>query len=232
MKPIIVAIDGPAASGKSTSARAVAERLGYCHLNSGLLYRAITWAALRGGWIDDEARFAAELERLDLSVEIGSPEMRVTVGGEEPGAELASPEVTERVSEVAARPEVRRRAGGILRSAGSGGGVVCDGRDIGTVVFPSAELKVYLTAQAGERGRRRLLQRGQTATRDAVAAEAARLRARDDADSSRAHSPLRQAEDAVLIDTTASTPEEVVVRIVELARERARSTVDDPDPSP
>lgn len=220
MKPITVAIDGPAASGKSTTAAAVARRLGYCHVNSGALYRAITWAALRGNWIDDEEHFAGSLHELDLQLVRDPPSLRVRVAGREPGAELVGPETSARVSEVSARPEVRDKVLGILRAAGREGGVVCDGRDIGTVVFPDAELKVFLVASAQERGRRRLKELGAVADRESVAAEASRLVARDEADSTRDLSPLRRAPDALEIDTTSLEPAEVVEAIVRLAHQR------------
>ena len=218
---IRVAIDGPAASGKSTTARAVAERLGYAHLNSGLLYRAITWAGLEGGWVDagpDE--FARRVEELDLELRRRSGEFVVEVADRRPGGELTTRAVSRRVSDVAAREPARTRALEELREAGRRGGVVCDGRDIGTVVFPGAELKVYLVATAEERARRRLLDYDETLTEERIAAEAERLRARDEKDASRELAPLRKPDDAVEIDTTDLRPGEVVDRIVELARER------------
>ena len=218
---IRVAIDGPAASGKSTTARAVAERLGYAHLNSGLLYRAITWAGLEGGWVDagpDE--FARRVEELDLELRRRSGEFVVEVADRRPVGELTTRAVSRRVSDVAAREPARARALEELREAGRRGGVVCDGRDIGTVVFPGAELKVYLVATAEERARRRLLDYDETPTEERIAAEAERLRARDEKDASRELAPLRKPDDAVEIDTTDLRPGEVVDRIVELARER------------
>jgi cytidylate kinase len=218
MKRIIIAIDGPAASGKSTTARAVAERLGYCHLNSGQLYRAVTWAALRGGWIDDEELFRTELERLELSLRRTPPAFSVSIGGEDSGEGLTAPETAARVAAVSARRDVREKVLSILRAAGEYGGVVCDGRDIGTIVFPSAALKVFLVASPVERGRRRLLDYGLEPYPARVREEAGRLAARDTADSSRTLAPLQRAEDAVEIDTTDMAPGEVVEQIVSLAR--------------
>ncbi|MDP2497214.1 MAG: (d)CMP kinase [Candidatus Palauibacterales bacterium] len=218
---IRVAIDGPAASGKSTTARAVAERLGYAHLNSGLLYRAITWAGLEGGWVDagpDE--FARRVGELDLELRRRNGEFVVVVADRRPGGELTTRAVSRRVSDVAAREPARTRALEELREAGRRGGVVCDGRDIGTVVFPDAELKVYLVATAEERARRRLLDYDETPTEERIAAEAERLRARDEKDAGRELAPLRKPDDAVEIDTTDLRPGEVVDSIVELARER------------
>jgi len=198
---ITIAIDGPAASGKSTTAAQVARTLGYSHLNSGLLYRAITWAALKDSWPDDDVGFAWRLQELDLDLDrIGSGSAKV--------------------SEVSARKAVRDRVLDLLRVEGGRGEVVCDGRDIGTVVFPDAELKVFLVASAMERGRRRLLDHGIEPTAEAVREEAERLEARDALDSDRAIAPLRKAEDAIALDTTEMNQLEVVERIVSLARER------------
>lgn len=221
MRELTIAIDGPAASGKSTTASKVAASLGYQHLNSGLLYRAITWAALEGGWPSEPAGFEARLNDLDLDLERSGSGFRVKVGGVDPGTNLVSQATSAHVSEVSARPCVRDRVLGLLRREGGRGGVVCDGRDIGTVVFPEAELKVFLVASPEERGRRRLQDLGLEVTRESVEREADRLTARDEADSRRAVAPLRQAEDAVQLDTTHLSADEVVGRIVELARERA-----------
>lgn len=220
MSDITIAIDGPAASGKSTTAARVAQALGYNHLNSGLLYRAITWAAIEEEWPLDEEGFDRRLAALDISLERFGAGFRVLVDEVDPGEGLVSPGISERVSEVAARPTVRRRVLGLLRAEGGQGRIVCDGRDIGTAVFPDAELKVFLVASAEERGRRRLLDHGLEPTDEAVRREAGRLSARDEADSSRAMAPLRRAEDAVELDTTSLSPLEVVDRIVSLARDR------------
>lgn len=218
---IRVAIDGPAASGKSTTARAVARELGYAHLNSGLLYRAVTWAALRGGWVDaGEEEFAARVGALELELLRREGEFEVEVDGDRPGTELASRAVSSRVSDVAARGTTREVVLEELREAGRRGGVVCDGRDIGTVVFPDAELKIFLVATAEERARRRLLDYDEEPTERGIAAEAERLRERDEKDASRDLAPLRKPDDAVEIDTTDLAPEAVVDRIVSLARER------------
>lgn len=218
---LTIAIDGPAASGKSTTARGVAEALGYPHLNSGLLYRAVAWAALRDGWSDAEGK---ELERrvrdLEISLERRPPEYRLRLDGDLPGDELKSREVTRTSSKLARRRAVRDRVLEILRSAGRRGGLVCDGRDIGTVVFPGAELKVFLVASARERARRRLLEHGEPPTEEAVRREASRLEERDRADAGRDIAPLRPAEDAVEIDTTDLEPAQVVHRIVQMARQR------------
>lgn len=216
---IIVAIDGPAASGKSTTAAAVADILDYCHLNSGQLYRAITWAALDGGWVDAPPDvFAARVAELDLRLVPISPAYQVLVDGRDPGSALWVRETSGRVSEVAAVGVVRRRVLDLLRAEGVDGAIVCDGRDIGTVVFPNAESKVFLLASATERGRRRLLDHGVAPTPDLIREEARLLESRDEADSTRELSPLVRADDAVEIDTTSLEFPQVVDRIVELAR--------------
>lgn len=221
----VIAVDGPAASGKSTTARRVAERLGFWHLNSGLLYRGITWVALQRGWEEEAPDFAVRVWGLAIGL-AGTPgEPRVRVDGTERGTELHSPEVSARVSSIAAQAAVRERVLALLGEAAGTRNVVCDGRDIGTVVFPDADLKVFLTASAEERARRRLLDYGLEPTPSRVREEAGRLRARDAADSSRALAPLRKAADAVEVDTTRLSPEEVVERIVGLARKRGLGSV-------
>ncbi|NNK48637.1 MAG: (d)CMP kinase [Gemmatimonadetes bacterium] len=220
MTGITIAIDGPAASGKSTTAARVARALGYNHLNSGLLYRGITWAALEGAWPSDASGFERELSELSVGLDRIGAGYRVLVNGTDPGVNLVSPSTSSRVSDVSARPAVRDRVLELLRAEGGRGGVVCDGRDIGTVVFPEAELKVFLVASVEERGRRRLLDHGMDPTEKAVRLEAERLEARDSADSSRSVAPLRAAADAIRLDTTDLSAGQVVEQIVALARER------------
>ncbi len=220
---ITIAIDGPAAAGKSTTAARVARALAYSHLNSGLLYRAITWAASEHDWPADETGFDARLRNVDLRLERVGSGFRVLVDGVDPGLSLVSPATSARVSEVSARPSVRERVLELLEAEGGRGGIVCDGRDIGTVVFPNAELKVFLVASAEERGRRRLLDLGAEPTPEAIRDEAARLQRRDSLDSSRAVAPLRRAKDAVELDTTRMGAADVVDFIVGLARDRISS---------
>lgn len=219
----VVAIDGPSASGKSTTAREVAVRLGLVHLNSGLLYRAITWLALRDGWID-APDFDRRLAALKLELEPDPPTFRLRVDGEYSGPWLQSAEVTARVSDVSARAPVRERVNRALRSAREGAGLVVDGRDIGTAVFPDAFLKIFLTATAEERARRRLAERREATETDAVTAEAGRLRARDRYDASRVIAPLARAADAVELDSTERGRAEVVDEIVRLYEARASRT--------
>lgn len=220
---IIIALDGPAGSGKSSTAKAVAARLGYRHLDSGAFYRAITLAALRAGIHPDVWPHLthAELDGLDVHGRPAEWGYVMTIRGVDVSVEIRSPEVNAHVSQMAAVPAVREWLMDALRESGARGGLVADGRDIGTVVFPRAELKAYLIADAEERARRRLLERGVVdPPLEEVRAEAGLLQGRDAIDSGRETAPLRQAEDAVVIDTTGLSFDEQVDRIVQLARER------------
>ncbi len=208
----IVAIDGPAASGKSTTARRVAERLGFTHLNSGHLYRAITWWMLERGL--EPADLEPALDDLVIELTPTPGRLEVVVDGVRPGEALHGSAVADRVSAVAGLGPVRAAVLRRLREAGDRLPLVCDGRDIGTTVFPDAPLKVYLVADPPERARRRLLERGHDPTAQAVDAELERLARRDAADASRDLSPLRKAPDALEIDTTALTPAQVEDAIV------------------
>ncbi|WP_420635519.1 3-phosphoshikimate 1-carboxyvinyltransferase [Candidatus Palauibacter sp.] len=216
----VIAVDGPAASGKSSTARSVADRLGFVHVNSGLLYRAITWWALEAGIGRDEKAIEGGAPALDIDLVPEREGLTVGVEGVLPGPALHSPEVTTRVSAVSAIPAVRTVVLDRLRRAGRRYRIVCDGRDIGTTVFPDAELKVFLVAEARERARRRLLERGAELTTENIEAETERLESRDRLDRSRAVSPLQRDRDAIEIDTTAMDREAVVEAIVHLAAER------------
>lgn len=226
----MVAIDGPAGSGKSTTARAVAEALGYAHLDSGALYRAVTLVALESGqgppaWRGERL---AEIARergvtLELPGPAGAGTWEVRVGSGPAGDALREERVTRNVSEVSAMPPVRDYVNAILRRAAAGGGVVLDGRDIGTVVFPDADVKVFMVADADERARRRLAERGRAVDAGAVAGEAAALTLRDQRDSTRATAPLARAPDAVTLDTTRMSFAEQVGAVVELVRRVAAS---------
>ena len=219
--PPVITLDGPAGSGKSTTARAVAERLGYLHLDSGAIYRAITLSLLESGipekaWAD---LTEADLQSINIRVEVAGTRLLIFLGTRQVEDELRTARVTRAVSGAAQLPVVRGRLLALQREAGRGGGLVADGRDMGTVVFPDADLKVFLTADLHERARRRLMQEGDPdPSKDAVGAEAARIAARDQTDSGRALAPLRQPEGALVLDTTRMTFEEQVQAIVEAAR--------------
>jgi cytidylate kinase len=216
----VVAIDGPAASGKSTTARAVADRIRFAHLESGALYRAFTLVALDAGLPLVGTRIAALAAERPVRLALSGDGFHPEVAGVDVSDAVRREDVTARVSAVAALPEVRLAVNQLLRAAAARHprGVVVDGRDIGTVVFPDARLKIFLSASAEERARRRLLQESHALSPTALAAEAARLTARDRADASRAVAPLRPAEDAVLLDTTGMTFAAQVDAIAGLAR--------------
>lgn len=218
-RPCIVAIDGPAASGKSSTAQWVAEKLRFRHVDSGALYRAATLAALReaegdaeaGDWTEDEVlRVAA-----DVSLRPAATSFTPCLGGVPVEEEVRGTDVTRHVSWVAQMPRVREWVNEMVRRTAQDSDVVVDGRDIGTAVFPEADLKVFLVADPWERARRRLLQRlGRGPTDEEIAEETDRLVQRDAKDATQ----TVQAKDAVLIDTTYLTQEEQVERIVALAR--------------
>lgn len=213
--PVTVAIDGPAASGKSSTAKWVAERLGYRHVDSGALYRAATALALRtgadpAGWT--EALVLAGTPEIGLRPSTNS--FDVFVGGESLEAVMRGPDVTRTVSRVAQMPGVRAWVNDQVRRVAAGHSVVVDGRDIGTAVFPAADLKIFLVADPWERARRRLVQQlGRRPTDSEVAEETDRIVQRD----ARDQTQTAQASDAVLIDTTFLTQLEQVERIVALA---------------
>ena len=212
---MLVAIDGPAGSGKSSVARAVAEELGVVDLNTGAAYRAVALVALREGVDLKDATTLAEISR---RVSLAGDGARVD---DEPvlEEELRAPEVSAAASTVSARPEVRAVLLEVQREAAvkarEEGGAVVEGRDIGTVVLPEAELKIYLSAAPEERARRRAHQTGREAELDRIQ-EA--MRERDRQDSERDTSPLKPAPDAVILDTTSLSLEGVVGRVLELAR--------------
>jgi cytidylate kinase len=212
----LIAIDGPAGSGKSTVARAVAERLGLDYLDTGAMYRAVTFAALRRGIDPEDAEPVARLAR---QVEIDVDPRRVLVDGMDATIEIRGPEVTRAVSAVAANDEVRRELRRRQQEWGEahGGGVV-EGRDIGSVVFPDADLKIYLTAAEDERAARRTKE-VLDLDYDTVAADIAR---RDYADSHRTAGPLTVADGAVVIDTTGRSIEEIVDLVLARLDDAAR----------
>lgn len=225
-EPVVVTIDGPAGSGKSTTARAVAERLGYRHLDSGAIYRALTLALIEEGiptseW---EGLDPERLNRIPVMIAPDGTELRIALGGRVLTDELRGEAVTAAVSEAARVPAVRARLLGLQREAGRAGGLVADGRDMGTVVFPDAAVKVFLVADLEERARRRLIQMGTVEpSPEAVLAEAERIRRRDVVDSSREASPLARPEGALELDTTDLSFDEQVEAIVRAVKELTTS---------
>jgi cytidylate kinase len=212
-----VAIDGPAGSGKSSVARAVAEALGLAHVDTGAMYRALTWVATREGIdLEDGEALGNRLRALRLSFE----ESTLLVDGQPVGQEIRSAKIDELVSGVSALPPVRAAMQEIQRAFGwRGGGVVMEGRDIGSVVLPMARCKIYLTASVEERARRRARQAGRGSSAEELAEVEAGLRERDALDSSRRHSPLRVSPDAHVVDNTCIDADQTVHRILELARD-------------
>jgi cytidylate kinase len=213
--PTIVAIDGPSASGKSTVARRVAERLGYWHVDSGAVYRGVTWRALleQGAPLSAD-KILATLPRAAPEFFADGRSVRFRMAGADPGDAIRSEQVSEAVSLVAAQPEVRAQVNEWLRGTVSFGSLVMEGRDIGTVVFPQAAHKFYLDASPEERARRRQkdLARAQAGA-DVDGVKASLLR-RDDKDRTRRHAPLQVAAGALVIDTTNLTLDDVVAAVL------------------
>lgn len=210
---IVIAIDGPAGAGKSSVSNALAAALGYLQVDSGAMYRAVTLEYLRTGF-DLDCIFD---QAFDFSIEYSTPP-RYSLNGVDITDQIRSHEVTQRVSEVSANPNVRKFAVNLQRkitadARNKNQGVVLEGRDIGSVVLPEADLKIYLTASVQERARRRSLETGRSI--DELQRE---ISQRDLADSTRADSPLVQAADAVLVDSSNSTFEQVLEKFLELAR--------------
>jgi cytidylate kinase len=216
----VIAIDGPAGSGKSTTASAVAALLGLPHVESGALYRALTLAALDAGTAFVGQRLVALAHSLPVRLDLTDAGFRPEVAGTDVSEPIRNERVTARVSELSAIAEVREWVNEELRAAVERHprGAVLDGRDIGTVVFPDAALKIFLVARPEERARRRLLQDGREATPEAIEHEVAELERRDHLDSTRAVAPLTQAADAVPLDTSDLTFEDQVEAIVSRAR--------------
>lgn len=220
---MIVAIDGPAGSGKSSTAREVARRLDFLHVDSGAFYRALTYSLQATGVPEEswDSLGTDDLDRLDVRGERAHGRIRMRVGPETVEQELRTAEVNAGVSHVARIPAVRSWLTRRLRDLAATDDVVADGRDIGTVVFPDAAPKIYLVADPEVRARRRLREHGiPEPDRDTLLREIDRLQSRDRADSERAAAPLRPAADAVHVDTTALTFDEQVAAILELVRGR------------
>jgi cytidylate kinase len=221
--PNTIAIDGPAASGKSTIAKRLADDLGYLYFDTGVMYRAITWVALeRDGSVDDEAGVTALAESVQIDVRPPSQEdgrdCDVLADGEDITWQIRRPEVDANVSVVAAYPGVREALTAQQRRIGQRGDVVMVGRDIGTVVLPDADLKVYLDASVEERARRRydeLVARGDEISFESVLSA---MKRRDEIDSNRDVAPLRAASDAVVIDTDDLAIDQVVANVAALVQ--------------
>ena len=216
---LVVAIDGPSGAGKSTAGRALAARFGYTFLDTGAMYRALALRALRAGApLDDEGALARLAEGIRIEFEPGGHGVRVD--GEDVGPALRAREVSAAASRVSVHPAVRRCMVARQREMGREGGVVLDGRDIGTAVFPDADVKFFLDADPHRRALRRQRELAAAGTAADVEAIESEIRARDRADSTRTDSPLTRAADAVSLDTTELEPAEVVERMATLVEER------------
>lgn len=211
-KNLIIAIDGPVAAGKTTAARLLAQRLGYCHIDSGAMYRALAWKALKQEVdLSDPRSLLGLLAQTALELRPAAEGLRIFVDGEDITDVLRLPKIQAAASLVSVHPQVREELVQRQRQLGTHGGVVMDGRDIGTVVFPHATVKFYLTASLEERGRRRYQESLQDlGTLESTLEEVER---RDQRDMERAASPLKPAPDAILIDTASLSPEEVVTQM-------------------
>jgi cytidylate kinase len=220
VRKIIIAIDGPAGSGKSTTARIVAQKLGYLYIDTGAMYRALTLKVIESG-VDpkDEDMVFKLLEdaRIELFYENG--ELKVLLDGVDVSERIRAPEVTNIVSIVSSHPRVRELMVRKQRELGRNGGVVMDGRDIGTVVFPEAELKIFMKADVVERAKRRQRELKKKGFNVAIEEIIEEIEKRDKLDSTREVSPLRKADDAIEIDTTNLTIDEQVEIVLKKAKE-------------
>lgn len=216
----VVAIDGPAGTGKSTVARGLAKTLGARYLDTGAMYRVVTLAVLRAGLaLEDTEAIGALAERVEVAVDSQPQGDRAFLGDEDVSREIRGDAVTRAVSAVAAVAAVRTRLVAVQQQLAAGGGVVVEGRDIGTVVLPDADVKIFLTASAETRARRRNEQNIAAGLGDDYAGVLADVRRRDELDSTRAVSPLRPADDAVIVDTGAMTQAQVIDHLRDLVEQ-------------
>lgn len=219
MSRLVVTVDGPAGAGKSSASRALAQRLGYDYVDTGAMYRAVGVLAHEASIpFDDDQALARFVDGLAFA--FPDEGRRTVVNGRDLSDAIRRPDAGELASKVSTRPVVRDRLVALQRTLGARGGVVMEGRDIGTVVFPDAPVKLYLTADPATRARRRAIEmraRGESVDEEALARGIA---ARDQRDAARAHSPLRPAEDATVLDTTRLTLDQVVEEMARLARAR------------
>ena len=218
-KKIIIAIDGPAGSGKSTAAKNIAQNLGFTYLDTGAMYRAITFLALRNGIADNTPAVIELARKINLKLRFENNVTRVFVDDEEVTEQIRSAEVNSKVSDISIIPEVRAELVKIQKRLGHEGNIVAEGRDVTTVVFPNADLKIFLTATIDVRTRRRLKEFHDKNFQISYDEVKANLEKRDKIDSGREVSPLRKAEDAIEFDNSALTPEQDFNYLLEKIRE-------------
>lgn len=218
---MVIAIDGPAGSGKSSTAKGVAKKLNFLHLDTGAMYRAVTLKCLREGIsYKDEKALSQVVRKSSILFSGRAPDTRVFLDSEDVTEEIRSERVTNSVSDYCAPAVVRNELVANQRMISKGRSVVSEGRDMGTVVFPDAEIKIYMTASVEERARRRHNQLLEAGTQKNMSDLITEIRERDRKDSTRENSPLKKADDAVELDTTAMSLEEQIERISEMADER------------
>jgi cytidylate kinase len=219
---VVIAIDGPSGAGKSTLARRLARELGFTYLDTGAMYRALSLKLLREGVdLADDAQVVRLVQLTDIDLREEDGRMAVLLDGKDVAAEIRTPEVSQMASKASARPYVRARLLQLQRNVGERGNVVAEGRDIGTVVFPQAEVKIFLDASAGERARRRFLElraAGRAVEMDETLRE---MVERDKRDSERDLAPLTRATDAVLIDSSNFDAEQVAAMVLDLVKREA-----------
>ncbi|MGE0815432.1 MAG: (d)CMP kinase [Vicinamibacterales bacterium] len=225
MKRVVIAVDGPSGAGKGTVARAVARALGYRHVDTGAMYRAVAWAVVRRAGGPGEAAKVASESTIDIA------DGRTSIDGQDVTSAIRTPEIDRASAAVARDPDVRAALVARQRALGAQGGVVMEGRDIGTVVFPHAEVKVYLDASPEERARRRAADPAHSSGKGGDVAHVAEdLAARDKSDSTRSVAPLTRAADAAYIDTTGMPIEDVVARVLAVVASRVGTRDQGPGP--